>query len=186
MDNYYQRNMDQFECHRHRGVQYNQLIEAVFNEGSMVPDEPVTLDEVILFSGIDIDEDDALIEETLIPAGRQILEENYNIGFVSRSITATFNNGNGGFYLPYGPVTEIDTVTADDVDANAVVKNGQVLTPHSERLTATYTAGYEVLPAKLRTALLNQIRYLYDNRSEGKTDVAPMAAMIMNPLSRVW
>lgn len=186
MENYYQRNMDWFACNRYRGVQYNQLIETVFIEGSAAPTEPVTLEEAKAFSGIDIDEDDTLIEDTLIPAARQILEENYNIGFIRRTVQATFNNGNGGFFLPYGPVGEVDSITQDDADIVAEVRNGQVLTPHAERLTATYTAGWEVLPAKLKTALLNQIRYLYDNRAEGKTDVAPIAAMIMNPLSRVW
>ncbi len=189
MENYYQRNMDQYECSQHRGVQYNQMLDRYDNDDSGGITYPVTVEEVKAFAAIDIDEDDSIIEH-LIPAALQQLEEFTNIGFINRRMTAIFNNGNGGFYLPMGPVT--DTPTGADQDGNeidlTVVNNKwkQVLLPRMERISATYNGGYEVLPQVLKTALLNQIRYLYDNRAEGKTDISPIALLALKPIARIW
>jgi hypothetical protein len=53
-------------------------------------------------------------------------------------------------------------------------------------MTVEYTAGYEVLPQQLKTALLNAVFYLYDNRAQAVDNIGPIAQMILNPLRRVW
>lgn len=182
--------MDQFECGKFKGVSYNQVYDIFYHEDSSPPAMPVTLEEFKLFAGIDIDEDDTLIENTLIPAGVMICERATNISFIPRTITAHLNNGNGGNYLPMGPVR--NTPTAEDYEGNAVeavFRNQefvQVISPKSEYIAITYEAGYEILPADLKTAVLNQVRYLYDNRAEGKTDVSPIAKLTLDRVSRIW
>ena len=51
--------------------------------------------------------------------------------------------------------------------------------------TIDYTTGYSVLPDIYKVALLNQVYYLYDNRSEAASDMSPIAKTILNPLKRV-
>ena len=41
------------------------------------------------------------------------------------------------------------------------------------------------IAVKLKTALLNAIYYLYDNRSEGADDIGPIAKMLLKPYRRV-
>lgn len=181
--------MDQYECNQHRGVQYNQMLDRYDNDDSGDITYPVTVDEVKAFAAIDIDEDDSIIEY-LIPAALQQLEEETNIGFYNRSMTAIINNGNGGHFLPLGPVT--DTPTGTDKDGNEITltigggKWKQVLEPRMEYMIVTYTAGYVTLPQVLKTALLNQVRYLYDNRAEGKNDISPIALQMIKPIARIW
>lgn len=171
---------------------YNQTYDLTFDEDSSAPSEPVTLEEAKLFCKIDVDEDDALIEDVLIPAARQMCEDYSNIGFVRRTITATFNNGNGGYYLPLGPVYGTPTGVNEYGTALTTlnIPEGtwrQVLEPRLERMSVTYEAGYETLPQKLRTALLNQIMFLYDNRSQGVDGaMSHEAQLILNPLRRIW
>lgn len=189
MENYYQRNMDQFECNVPGGVCYNQLLDLIFTEESSAPTEPVTLEEAKNFCKIDFDDDDNLIT-SLIVAARQACEAYTNVGFIYRELTAVIDNGNGGSYLPYGPVNDI--VSSTDVDGGNIdinvagVKWKQVLTPRSRRMNITYNAGYEVLPENLKTALLNEIMFLYDNRSQSNEGVSPITQLLLNPHQRIW
>jgi hypothetical protein len=186
----YRRNEDRIEFNSISGLSYNQQLDISWIEPSGGFTEPVTLEEVKLFCKIDFNDDDELIE-MLITAAREMCEDYTNIGFVNREITAVINNGNGGFYLSLGPVTS-DLVVGYDKDDNEVEltvsgsKFKQVLQPRLHLMTVDYTAGHEVLPMKLKTALLNAIFYLYDNRATGADNIGPIAQMILNPLRRVW
>ena len=171
------------------GLSYNQQLDISWIEPSGGFTEPVTLEEVKLFCKIDFNDDDVLIE-TLITAAREMCEDYSNIGFVNREITAVINNGNGGFYLSLGPVTS-DVTGSDEYDNEVEVKISgskfkQIITPTLHRMTVEYTAGYEVLPAQLKTALLNAIFYLYDNRAQAVDNIGPIAQMILKPIRRVW
>lgn len=172
------------------GLSYNQVYDITEIEPSGGYTEPVTLSEVKNFCKIDVDEDDALIE-SLIIAGRIMCEDFCNIGFVERELIVTLNNANGGLYLPLGPVPG-DVTSVTDADENVLdFETGgstwiQLLTPKYERLIVTYTGGYSTLPDNLKTALLNTIFYLYDNRATGTDNIGPIAQMILNPLRRVW
>lgn len=168
-------------------VSYNQILSVT---AAVIITYPVTLAEVKNFAKIDVPDDDVLIEETLIPAAVEMCEQLTNISFVAREITTAFNNCNGGTFLPYGPVAE--DVSLSDIDAIDITDPSQtkgqwkqVLTPKNDYMVATYTGGYDVLPAKLKTALLNAIYYLYDHRAQGVDNVGPIAMMILNPLKRV-
>lgn len=172
------------------GLSYNQLLDCSFDEGGSAPAEPVTLAEAKIFCRIDVNDDDAIIS-SLITAARQMCENYTNIGFIQRTVTATFNNENGGFFLPYGPVNSV--VSAHDGNANVVTDpeiSGtewkQVLSPQIDRMQVEYVAGYPVLPANLKTALLNAIMWLYDNRSQGNETIGPIATTLLNPIRRVW
>lgn len=175
---------------RGSGLSYNQIYDITEIEPSGGYTEPVNLTEVKNFCKIDVDEDDTLIE-SLITAGRIMCEDYSNIGFVERELIVTLNNGNGNIYLPLGPVPG-DVTSVTDQDSNAVTfETGgstwkQLLQPTSNRLIVTYTGGYTTLPDNLKTALLNTIFYLYDNRATGPDNIGPIAQMILNPLRRVW
>ena len=189
MENYYQRNMDQFEGCDNGKLSYNQILDYWFNEDSGEPTEPVTLEEAKNFCKIDVDDDDTLIT-SLITAARRMCEDYTNIGFINREVTAVINNGNGGSYLPYGPIGEILSITDNDgAELEADIQGvqwKQVVSPRLERMTVVYSGGYEVLPNDLKTALLNVIMWLYDNRSQGTTEMGPIAPMILNPVKRIW
>lgn len=171
---------------------YNSVIDIVFTEGSTAPAEPVTLEEAKDFCKIELDytNDDDLVE-SLITAARQMCEKFTNIGFVNREIVVVINNGNGGSYLPYGPIVDISEVldcegselTTDEYTISGVQWK-RVDYPCQNKLTITYSAGYGELPKDLKTGLLNAIYYLYDNRSVGADNIGPIAKTLLNPLSR--
>ena len=182
-------------------VSYNCVLDIEFNEDSIT--EPVTLEEAKNFCKIDIDTDDALIE-SMITSARELCEDYTNIGFVQHEVVAVINNGNGGVLLPYGPTGEISEIT----DSNGTVLDEgtgytlsgnlfkAVLMPKAENLTVTYATGYEVLPQRLKLAILNTIYYLYVNRAQSINhiydknvsmigNIGPISEMILKPLSRV-
>lgn len=183
------RNNADYYCNQYGtgALSYNQVLDCYFIEGSLEPTEPVTLAEAKNFCKIDVDDDDVLLQ-ALITAARQLCEAYSNIGFINRQVAVVLNNGNGGAYLPFGPIYEIISVT--DTYGNVVtadiqgVKWKQVLWPRAERLDIVYNAGYETLPEDLKTALLNAIYYLYDNRSVATDGIGEIAKKILNPISR--
>ncbi len=168
------------------GPSYNPVLDVIFNDDSGSETEPVTLAEAKNFCKIDVSEDDDLITE-LITAARQECEARSNIGFIQRSVTAIVNNGNGGIYLPYGPIGEVESVfnletEVTDPDVQGV-KWKQLMT-RGERLTVNYTGGYATLPFKLKTALLQCIFYLYDERKRRENPYPPIYLETLQPLSR--
>lgn len=171
-------------------VKYNAILDVKDVEGSFAPVEPVTLEEAKDFCRIDIDTDDDLIEE-LITAAREMCESFTNIGFIKLERIVILNNGNGGQLLPYGPVGEISEVILNDEvlssDEYEIAGNEfkRLLSPSDENIQITYIGGYEVLPKRLKTALLNAVYYLYDNRAQGVDNIGPIAMMMLKPLQRV-
>lgn len=171
-------------------VNYNSVLDIEFNDAGIV--EPVTLTEAKNFCKIDITTDDALVT-ALITAARQMCESYTSVGFVERELTAVVNNMNGDIYIPYGPVVSIISVTDED-ENSLVLGTGYTLsgisfkrlaTPRDTNITINYIAGYSTLPEVLKTAVLNQIYYLYDNRSQGVDDVGPIAKSLLNIYRRV-
>lgn len=154
--------------------------------------EPVSLSEAKDFCRIDIGTDDNIIL-ALITAARQQCEAYTNIAFAEYEMTVVLNNENGETLLPYGPLITILQVT--DEDGNVLIADEgyttsgnqfvRLLTPHERNITVEYITGYTNLPEVLKTALLNAIYYLYDNRSEGADDIGPIAKMLLKPYRRV-
>lgn len=171
-------------------VNYNSVLDIQFNEESVT--EPVTLEEAKNFCKIDISTDDTLIE-ALITTARQLCEAWTGVGFVVHDAVAIINNVNGGMYLPYGPTGEITKVTNDNgtelvVDETYFLSGNvfkRILRPKENNLTIEYATGYETLPNVLKTALLNAVYFLYDNRSQSTDDIGPIAKTLLNPYKRV-
>ncbi len=145
--------------------------------------EPVTLQQARDWGKIEQDQDDSLIT-ALITAARRICERYSCIGFINRTVTAIINNANGGFILPYGPVTGTPTATDEyDADLDIEYRLDQVQT--LGQFTVTYQAGHSTLPDDLMTALKQQFLFMYQNRGEGTTGLSPMAKMILEPIRTV-
>jgi len=172
------------------GVGYNSVLDIEFTEGEIT--EPVTLVEAKDFCKVDIGTDDNLII-SLITAARQMCEAYTGVGFVVHDAVAILNNVNGDIYIPYGPLVAINQVTDEAgnilvLDSTYFVIGNQfkrLQLPRAKNITIDYTTGYSELPNILKTALLNQIYYLYDNRSIGTDDVSPIAKNLLNPYRRV-
>lgn len=159
----------------------NQVIDVVFDEESS-GDETLIIDraQVKNFCKIDIDEDDTLLDEIQL-AAIGICEGLTNIGFKERSITAIINNGNGGSYLPYGPIGAVTDSEGLIVDG---VKWKQVIEPRHHRLAVQYIGGYAVLPYKLKLGLLQCIYFLYDERKRVDNPQPPIYIETLKPFSR--
>jgi len=176
----YYRNADKQRSNDVAGL-YNSVINMpALADGT----EPVTLQELKDWGKIEQDADDALIT-ALGKAARRVCEQYTGIGFLSRELTIGINNSNGGFALPYGPVTVDPTGVNEDGTAIDLVYNvGQLQSPFG-RMTVTYTGGYTALPEDLKTALKAQFLFMYENRGEGTRGLSPVAEMILAPLRRV-
>jgi uncharacterized phiE125 gp8 family phage protein len=182
-------------------VAYNSVLDLEFNDGVII--EPITLAETKDFCKIDIDTDDALIEQLIVIA-REMSEDYTNIGFIEHQITAVVNNINGGIFIPYGPIIEIIQVTNSRgdiliLDTNYTLQGNQfkrLMTPCQTDITIVYQAGYTELPLKMKLALLNTVYYLYDNRAQSINHIydknvptignlGPISEMLLKPLRRV-
>lgn len=171
-------------------VYYNSVLDVQFQDGEI--NEPVTLTEAKNFCKIDISTDDDLIN-LLITAARQMCEAYTGVGFVEHQAVAVLNNSNGDIYIPYGPMIEIISVEDDAgrvlvLDLDYTIGGNEfkrLRTPQANNITIDYITGYTTLPEALKTALLNQVYYLYDNRSVGVDDISPIAKIILNLYKRV-
>lgn len=159
---------------------YNGTTNVVFSsEGS----EPVTLADVLSWGKIDQNTDNSLIT-ALITAARVNCEQYCNTSLVTRTIVADIHNANGGFILPYGPVTNTPTAVNFEGTALTLVWNfSQIQTPYG-RMSVTYTAGFTTVPDIYKTAIMEQTLFLYEHRGEESTGFSPIAAKLLNPLIR--
>lgn len=167
----YTYNCDKYCCDDENGLYNSVLSVTTSNEGA----EPVTLQEAKDWGKIEQDVDDDLIEE-LITAAREVCEDYTGLGFITRDIVATINNANGGFILPYGPVSGDVTVT-DEADATWGDLRGEY--------EVSYSGGYSVLPKKFKAAIKQQFLFMYENRGESNTGISPLAQMILGPVRMV-
>ena len=161
----------------HCGPVYNSVLSTSFSaEGA----EPVTLQEAKDWCRVDVADDDALIT-SLITAARIMCENYANLSFINRTVTAKIKNGLGGFTAPYGPV--ISVTSAKDSD-NYDIIGFDFDCAYPCKITVVYTAGYEALPQNLKTALLNQIGFLYENRGDVRLQngLSEEAKLILNQI----
>jgi hypothetical protein len=142
------------------GPAYNSVLSTSFSAESTT--EPVTLQEAKDWCRIDVNDDDTLIT-SLITAARIMCENYANLSFINRTVTAKIKNRLGGFNPPYGPLKEITSAT--DSDGNAIT-DFDFDNAYPGNVTIVYTAGYDTLPVNLKTAILNQIAFLYENRGD--------------------
>lgn len=170
-------------------IAYNAVLDVSFSgEGTT---EPVILQEAKDWCKIDdVDDDDTLIEE-LITSARILCEEYSGISFINRTVTASLNNSLGGIELPYGPVKTFTSIV--DSESNSLEytlrneKFKQLIDPAKSFVKVVYTAGYKILPKNLKTAILNQIAWMYDNRGDVKiaSALSDAAKLILNKVRRI-
>lgn len=173
-------------------IHYNAITDISFLEDQGDIIEPVLLTEAKNFCRIDIGTDDSLIT-SLITTARLMCEAYTAVSMVDHEIEIVCNNSNGGIYLPYGPIKAVSSVT--NIEGDALVLDSdytlqgsmfvRLMTPHEDGLTVAYTTGYSTLPEVFKTAILNAVYYLYDNRAQGVDDIGPIAKMLLNPYRRV-
>lgn len=171
-------------------VEYNSVLDVQFDDVDIL--EPITLTEAKNFCKIDISTDDDLIN-ILITAARQMCEAYTGVGFVEHNAVAVLNNSNGDIYIPYGPIIAINSVVNEQgttlvLDLDYTIGGNEfkrLRTPLANNITIDYTTGYTTLPEALKTALLNQVYYLYDNRAIGNDDISPISKIILNLYKRV-
>ena len=172
-------------------MKYNTVIEAKQFESSVT--EPVTLAEVKQWCKIELDiTDENTLLTQLITAARKQAEGFLCVSLVDKTVTAVLKNELGNIELPYGPVKTITSVTDADGDTvspdNSEITGEEfkkVKTPCDEWLKIVYTTGYTSIPDYFKTAVLNQVLYLYENRGE-VSNLSPMASMLLKPHRRVW
>lgn len=180
----YYKNADK-QCNSNgNGGLYNSVLTVVFSDE--VTEEPVTTDQAKLWCKIELDyseEDDVI--NALIKTARITCEQYVNLSLIKRTVTACINNANGNFYLPYGPVIGNPTGADNEgISIDVTFNNGLLKSPYGES-AITYNAGYEELPENFKTALKQQILFLYENRGEGITEISPIAKTILTPLRYV-
>ena len=154
------------------GVKFNAANIEPFDDSGVT--EPVTVVDVKAYAKIDTGTADDTILGYLITTARQQCEDFTGISIISRTVTAYLTNRCGGIFFPYGPVKSITSIT--DQDGNALVADTdykiagtswpQLLWPKWDNLVAVYTTGYTTLPQEIKTAILQQTFYLYENRGE--------------------
>lgn len=162
------------------GPAYNAVLSTSFSDEGA---EPVTLQEAKDWCRIDVSDDDALIT-SLIKAARIICENHANLSFINRTVSAKIKNGLGGFIAPYGPVVSITSAKdSDDTD----IADFDFDNAYPGRITIVYEAGYETLPQNLKTAVLNQVAFLYENRGDIRlqSGVSEEAKLILNQVRSV-
>ncbi len=145
------------------GPAYNAVISVIFSDEATT--EPILLQEAKDWLRIDVTDDDGLITK-LIKAARIVCENYANLSFINRTVTAKIHNGLGNFYLPYGPVLG-DIVSITDTDDNELT-DFNINDAYADDIIVTYDAGYEILPENFRTAILDQISFMYESRGDAK------------------
>lgn len=164
--------MNVFENYYPKRVRFNAVLDLIFDDGTVT--EPVLLQEAKDYAKIDTGTADDTILGYLITTARQQCEDFTGISIIPRTVTAVLNNSCGGIFLPYCPFKALTSIT--DQDGNVLVANDdyqisgtmfpQIIFPKWDRLTLVYTTGYTILPQEIKTAILQQTFYLYENRGE--------------------
>lgn len=146
---------------------YSYIIDTNITEVSYA--EPVTLAEAKLYLRVSHTSEDAQISE-MIRTARMIIEKGTGLSLITKQVEVWFSNKGAWFQFPYGPVTSSVTltdVTTGTTLTDTIITGGQhpVITfPVIDRLKATYNVGYTTLPTALKTAILDQVNHLYENR----------------------
>lgn len=145
--------------------------------------EPVTVDEFKNYARIDYDTDDDLIETLIIAARRQV-EALTGLGLGVRTLLHTMVlDGKNAKEFPIRPLIEVTAITYQscrlsdvenilaDTDEWYLDVIGETTSLFGDKGTyvVTFTAGLEVIPEDLKTAVMAQAFALYENRGgDGK------------------
>jgi uncharacterized phiE125 gp8 family phage protein len=140
--------------------------------------EPVTLTEAKQYCRVTNQSEDDLVE-LMITAARETIEVATGLSLVPKTIVVYFNNIDGNFEVPYGPINKVtfelfdmgqNGIEIDSADFRLIGDDFPKLTyPNYLNLKATYGAGYntqagQIIPTDLKLAILDQVSYNYENR----------------------
>lgn len=185
----YRSNEDYYPWRQNNGAAYNNIIDVLFVEDSSPPTEPATYAEALVQCNIDDQAQDVALINSYITTARMQCEAYTGIGFIYRTIQAVIRNQLGDIYLPYGPVGVLISATNREGDAMDVVLEGvkwETVRTVFEYGKLTYTAGYAELPTVFKTALLQQVAYLYEHRGDEQAgQFSPVAKSLLQPHRRV-
>ena len=149
---------------------YNYIIDYTLTDHGTIT-EPVTLAEAKNYCRVTTSADDALITD-LITEARQAIEKATGTCITSKDVVVYFDNVGGNFAMPFGPMDQT-TFHLYTSDANEILAANYFLTgnqypslfqPTFSRMKATYTSGFTTVPKELKTAILDQIDFDYENR----------------------
>lgn len=139
---------------------------------------PVTWEDAKTHLRLDTNDDETYVSETLIPAAVDYAEEAMSSSLISRTLRATFYDGEP-LVLPRGPLISITAVTDKDendlaYETKAIGRSVQVIptTAGSYPISIQYSAGYasaNAIPAAIRLAILQHVATMYRDR-ESITD----------------
>lgn len=150
---------------------YNYLVDYTLVDNGTIT-EPVTLAEAKNYCRISTNADDSLVT-MLITEAREAIERATGLCLTSKLVGVWFNNPSGNFSMPFGPMDKTtfklyDIQTGNEILAANYSLNGDqfpTLTyPIWNGLRATYTSGMVTIPKDLKTAILDQIDFDYENR----------------------
>lgn len=184
----YRSNEDYYPWRQNNGAAYNNIIDVLFVEDSSPVTEPATYAEALVQCNIDDQAQDVALINSYITTARMQCEAYTGIGFIYRTIQAVIRNQLGDIYLPYGPIGTVQSAVNQDGDAIEVKIDGiQWKTVRTVFLdaTLTYTAGYAELPTVFKTALLQQVAYLYEHRGDEQAgQFSPVVKSLLQPHRR--
>jgi uncharacterized phiE125 gp8 family phage protein len=176
-------------------MDYNTILDVKLTDTGA---EPCTLAEAKEWCKIElnISEENTLITE-LIKTARLQCEGYTNVSFVEKTVIAILNNSIGGIELPYGPLKTFTSLINEDgktltVDTEYKLQGELFKTiknPLDSYLKATYVAAYTTLPTNFKTAVLQQVAFLYENRGDvtnKEMGLGSMAMQTLNPYRRIW
>lgn len=158
----------------------NELVDILTTEAEDVT-EPVTLDEVKAHLAITFDDDDNLLTG-MIKSSRQAMERFTAVSLVARTVQAILHVS-GRMELPYGPVVAITA----SLDSNGETLDIADTTTYGLGFKSvgygyhdlTYTAGYEVIPADLKRAILEDVAWHYEHRGDSDYEGGAMSLQAM-------
>lgn len=181
------------------------VLETIFYSSTgttgVTPTEPVTVTEFKDYAKIDTGSLEDTIIGGMITTAREQCEDYLGVSIINRTVTAILNNSCGGIFLPYCPF--ITLISIEDSDGNAIDTANytisgmlfpQLISPWDDRIKLSYAAGYGIPPQKIKSAILQQTFFLYENRGENpliyrgvETDItmSPQAKATLQRLRRV-
>lgn len=150
--------------------QYNRVLDYTLTPFGY--SEAVSLDLAKQWARVKTGDSEDDIFEMLIVAAREAIEAFTGLSLTPKAAEVAMMIPQALFEVPYGPVTS--TPAFVDFNGNTLdveligFEFPKIKYGFSQEVTATYTVGYDSdnLPSQLKTAWLNQIVFMYENRGD--------------------
>lgn len=152
------------------GAQINQVIDYTATEIGYTEPVSIALAKQWCRALTGDTEDDLFA--LLIVAARKAIEKFTGLSLVEKQIEVLMLLPEAMFELPYGPIIDIPSFVdfnGEVIDVNLLgFEFPKVQYYYNSNITATYNAGYtsDNIPDELKTAILYQINFMYENRGD--------------------